>query len=36
MGSVIASVLTDASMRSASTVESALISKARVAGPWGN
>lgn len=34
MGGVITSILTDASMRDASSVETALISTAEVAAPW--
>lgn len=36
MGGVITSVLTDVRMRDASKVESALISQAKLAGPWAN
>ena len=36
MGDIITSILTDTSARSASSVETALISSADIAAPWGN
>ncbi|HEY5806202.1 MAG TPA: hypothetical protein VIS56_02330 [Candidatus Saccharimonadales bacterium] len=36
MGNIVTSLLTDASLRSASAVELTLINQAKIAAPWGD